>query len=189
MTVRETLSVPRRCMILFYEFARISLFVVGGGLVIVPAAQEVFLQKRRWFSEDELSDLLTVVQTVPGFLAGNAAVYIGYRAAGVAGGAAALFGALLPPLVIIVAIASGLAAVGTGHPMVRGAFTGVVAAVTGMVAALVWKNGKKTQKSLFAWVVAACCFVGMVWLRMNPGGLMLLAAVAGIVYTACRKKV
>ncbi len=187
-TAEETVvltSIPerRRCWVLFYEFCKISTFVVGGGLVIIPAAQNVFGRQRHWVDEDKMVDLVALTQSVPGILACNAAIFIGYHVAGFRGALSALIGSVLPPFLIISLIASGLTAIGTSHPWVQGAFTGTISCVTGMVLAMVIRTGKRTQRSVFAWCVGLGCFVGMVYFNLNPAWLILASVAAGIAYT------
>ncbi len=180
MNALDSLPAARRCWVLFYEFVRISTFVIGGGFVIIPASLDIFCRKRRWITEEESLDLIAMTQSVPGVLACNAAIFIGFRVAGFRGALSALWGAVLPPLVIITLLASGLAGLDRDNAVLRGMFTGVIAGITGMVLALVIRNGRKTLLSPFAWLVGLGCFCGVALLRLSPGWLILLAVAAGI---------
>ena len=60
-------EIPRRKRlgILFWEFFKIACYVVGGGFAILVAAEDIFVRKYRWMRENELSDMLAMIQTVP----------------------------------------------------------------------------------------------------------------------------
>ena len=63
--------------LLFFNFFKIALFVVGGGYAIILAAEDIFIRKLHWLRDGELMDMLAIIQTIPGLMAGNAAIYVG----------------------------------------------------------------------------------------------------------------
>ena len=106
MTTEITaLSKFTKCRMLFWGFFKIAALVVGGGYAIVPAAENEFIHRKKLLTEDELLDMMAIIQSLPGIIAGNAALYIGYRAAGVWGALTALLGVATPSTVIILLIA------------------------------------------------------------------------------------
>ena len=105
----ELTSQPRGKVLwlLFYHFFKIALFVVGGGYAILLAAEEIFVKRLHWLKDGELMDMLAIIQTIPGLLAGNAAIYVGYRSAGRLGALVALTGVALPSFLVITIVAMG----------------------------------------------------------------------------------
>ena len=69
---------------LFFEFAKVGLFSVGGGLATIP-----FLQKMGdatgWFTNAELTMMIAVSESTPGPMGVNMASYVGFTTAGVVG--------------------------------------------------------------------------------------------------------
>ena len=102
---REALA---RDLMLFGAFFRIAAVVVGGGFAIIAAAEEEFVRRRKLLTADDILEMVTITQTVPGIVACTAAIYIGYRVNGKAGAFAAALGAVLPSLIIIMLIAAGV---------------------------------------------------------------------------------
>ena len=90
----------KKLLRLFWEFFKISLFVVGGGYAIIVVADEVFGRKLKWLKEGELLDHLPVFQMVPGLIAGNTAIYTGLKVAGRLGAVVALVAVALPSFLI-----------------------------------------------------------------------------------------
>lgn len=91
-------------IILFWEFFKIGLLAIGGGLVTIPFLYDLS-EKYNWFSSNELMDMIAVSESTPGPIGVNMATYAGFKAAGIIGGIVATLGLLLPSLVIIVMIA------------------------------------------------------------------------------------
>lgn len=92
---------------LFYEFFKIGLFSVGGGLATLPFLA-VLSSKYGWYTTSMLADMLAISESTPGAIGINMATYSGYYAAGVLGGIVATLSLTLPALIIIVAIAKFL---------------------------------------------------------------------------------
>ena len=175
-------SKARMLWLLFWEFFKIASFVVGGGFAILIVAEDVFVKKYHWLRDGELSDMLALIQTVPGLTAGNIAIYTGYRIAGTAGALLALTGVAMPSFIVITAIAAGFSALPLDHYIVQGAFTGVRTAMAGlMLVALVqlWKGSLRypLQYAVFiAGIIAVSLF------HLNPGWLIGTALILGPVW-------
>ena len=171
----------RKLRLLFSGFFKIAALVVGGGYAILPVAEQEFVHRRKMLSETELLDMLAVVQSLPGIIAGNAALYIGFRAAGVAGALIALLGVVTPSVLIILAIALFLQSADLTHPAVQGAFLGAQAAITGLIAATAVRMTKKVVKGWFSALLAVSAALAAMVFRVSPVWIILAGAVLGIV--------
>lgn len=184
MKMPAPLSRPslQRSWQLFWIFFRMVSLVLGGGYAIIAAAREEFVERRHWLNDDDFADMAATIQTVPGLLACNAAVYLGWRLNGWIGALAALTGAVLPSFFVIVAVAVVLSQV--RHclelPRVQGAFKGVVACISGIIIAAGLKLRKKSVRNLFDWLVAAGSFAGLTFFRIPAVRLIVSAIVLGI---------
>ena len=169
-------------LILLWSYVRITTLVIGGGYAIIAAAQEEFVRRRHWLSEDDVIEMITVTQTVPGILACNSAAYIGWRLGGFAGAVAALIGSALPSLLIIMAIAAAISQVqgAINHPAARGAFIGLISCIVGMVAATALRMWKKTLREPLSYCIAAFAFIGLSVFKWHPTLLIGAAIVAGV---------
>lgn len=70
---------------LFYVFAKIGLFTLGGGLAIITLVQQEMLS-RGWLSQREFLDILGIAQSTPGPMGINTATFTGWRVAINSGG-------------------------------------------------------------------------------------------------------
>ena len=182
----------KRDAVLFWSYFKIAALVVGGGYAILAAAQREFVSKRGWMTEDDVIEMVTVTQTVPGIIACNTAAYIGWKIDGWRGAACAVAGAVMPSFLIILLIATGMTWLADffSAPATLGAFTGVTSAVAGMVAVTGIKMRKKTVKNIEAAAIALICFFAITFFRVSPPFMILFAMIAGIVleFFSRRKK-
>ncbi len=91
----------QKLWILFKSMFILSSCTFGGGFVIVSLMKKKFVEELKWLEEDEMLDVTAITQSSPGPLPVNASVIIGYRMAGIAGSLSAIFGTILPPMIII----------------------------------------------------------------------------------------
>lgn len=179
----------KKLWLLFFTFAKIAALVLGGGLAMLPVIEETFVKKKKLLTGEEILDVVALTQTVPGIIAANAAVSIGMKVAGFAGALAALAGAVFPSFVIILSIAMIYPELSPDNRFYLGAFAGIRAGVTGMIAVTAWKLGKNTLKGRFE-AVAAAIFLAAALYGINPGYIILAAIVTGVVYCRiCAKRV
>ena len=71
-------------LLLAWEFFKIGLFIIGGGLAALPMLFQL-ADKYDWFTAAQLSDMIAISESTPGPLAVNMATYAGFTAAGVPG--------------------------------------------------------------------------------------------------------
>lgn len=86
---------------LFVSTFTLSAFTFGGGFVIASLMKRKFSDELGWFSEEEMLDITAIAQSAPGPIPVNASVIIGYRIYGFIGSLVAVFGTILPPMIII----------------------------------------------------------------------------------------
>ncbi len=182
MEQAETTSRKKAIWILFFEFFKIATFVVGGGFAILIVAEDVFAKRHKWLREGELSDMLAIIQTVPGLTAGNIAIYAGYRVAGFWGALAALTGVALPSFLVITFIAMGFGMIPMDNKLIQGAFLGVRTAMAGLtfVALLrIWNGSVRDKVQILLFLAGVFAIVAF---HLNPGWLIGGSLLFGVVY-------
>ena len=93
--------------ILVWEFFKIGLFAVGGGLVTVPFLFNL-IDVYHWFTAQELTDMIAISQSTPGPVGINMATYAGFKVAGWGGGIVATLSEVLPSLIVVYFLARAL---------------------------------------------------------------------------------
>ena len=165
---------------LFFEFFKISLFVVGGGYAILAVADRVFSGKLKWTKESELIEELPVLQMIPGLIAGNTAIYVGHKMAGRLGAAVALVAVALPAFAIFLAVTCGLAYLPMGNPWLEGALTGARCALTGILVGTVWKAWRKNVSGLYGPFAACAATAAILVFGVNTALVLLVAMLFGL---------
>ena len=86
---------------LFKSTFLISAFTVGGGFVIIPLLKGKYVDEYHWINDKDTLDMVAIAQSMPGVIAVNSAVILGYRMAGVLGTLVALVATVLPCLITL----------------------------------------------------------------------------------------
>jgi chromate transporter len=118
---------------LFWEFFKIGLFAVGGGMATLPFLQRLS-ESTGWYSQSLITDMIAISESTPGPIGINMATYVGYNVGGVLGGVVATMGEILPAIIIVVIVSRYLEKF-RGSKLVDSAFYGLRPAVTGLIAA------------------------------------------------------
>lgn len=178
----------RTLWLLFWEMVKIALSVVGGGYAILAVADEVFSKKLKWTCEGEVIEQLPIFQMVPGIIAGNTAIYIGRKVAGVSGAIAALIGVFLPSIIVFSFVCAGYKMIPFGNVYLDAAFLGLRAALTGIIAAMIIRGWKKSVDSPLAFSVMLLALLAIGPLKFNPAIVVAVAAVFGIIVCHLSKR-
>ena len=170
----------RNLWLLFRTFASIAALVVGGGLAMLPVIEETFVTRKKLLSRDELLDMVALTQTVPGIIAVNSAVYVGWKVAGFTGALCAAAGVITPSFLVILIIAMIFPDLSPDNVLLKGAFAGVRAAITGMIAVTAYNTLRKSVKRSVDAVFVAAAFVLCTLFRVNPAYIICAAMPAGL---------
>lgn len=184
-TGEKQLNNKGNCRSLFWEFLKIGLFTIGGGMAMIPQLQHVVVNEKGWLEEDEMIDCIAISQALPGIIAINAATYIGTKLKGFKGALSATLGVVTPSFIIIILVVTVLDSIGD-NTYVQGAFTGIKAAVCGLILVTVIRMGKKILRSVFAWVLALLAFAAIIIFGINAIWAILAGAVLGVIYNAAK---
>lgn len=122
---------PRSKTDLMTTFATISLQGFGGVLTII---QRELVEKRGWLTQKEFTEDWAVSQILPGGNVVNLCIILGNRYFGWRGSVVALGGLLLPPLLLVLFLATAYNQ-WVHLPQVAGAVRGMGAAAAGLIAA------------------------------------------------------
>lgn len=170
---------------LFWEFFKLGLFTIGGGMVMLPLIQNLVVEKKGWMTEEEAVDCMAIGQSLPGVIAINMATYIGRQKKGFFGALCATVGVILPSFLIIILIVELLTHIGDST-YVSGALTGIKAAATGLIGFSAFKIGKKILKGTFSWMLAGGAFVAIVWKGISAVWVILAGIAFGLLATKWR---
>ena len=165
--------------LLFKSTFIVSMFTVGGGYVIIPLLKAKYVDEYKWISEDETLNMVAIAQTTPGIMAVNTAIMLGYRMAGVAGALTGMFATILPPLMIIMVVATFYELIAQNEYVklvFKGMQCGATALLLSVATDLLIKQCKK--KLILPFVIIVATFAANIFFDVN---IMLLVAIDGII--------
>lgn len=168
---------------LFKSTFLISAFTIGGGFVIIPLLKAKYVDEYGWINDKETLDLVAIAQSMPGVVAVNAAIILGYRMGGIPGTLTALLATLLPPLVTLSLIASCYTMVVDNfyvNALLKGMQCGATALIVDVAVDLVKKQGKK--KLLIPIAITAMTFIAAFFFDVNVMYLVLIDGIIGYMF-------
>ena len=169
-------------MELFLLFLKLGAFTIGGGVAMIPLLQHSLTEDKKWFSTEEIVDIIAVCQSLPGVIAINMATYVGYKKKGFIGSVVATIGVTLPSFVMILLIAAFISNLGD-NPVVNGAMAGLRAAALGLVLVAIIQMSSVVFKGLYQVALALLAFVLIAVFNINTAYVILLFALLGIAVT------
>ncbi|HET7788310.1 MAG TPA: chromate efflux transporter [Myxococcales bacterium] len=174
---------PARTRPALQRIVRASLWLgvlgFGGGLSVLANIRALVVERRRWLTEREFANTVTVSQMLPGGAAANALAYIGLRFHGARGALAAYAGFIFPGWACVMGLAWAYVHFGT-TPDVETILGGFNAAVVGIIAAITIKMVRTSVGRLWQMAVAAGALFMTVAGNAPPGEVALLSIVTGI---------
>ncbi|MDA8108071.1 MAG: chromate transporter [Betaproteobacteria bacterium] len=160
---------------------RLGTLGFGGPVALVGFMHRDLVERRKWISETDYKEGLTLAQLMPGPLAAQLAIYLGYVHYGIAGATLVGVAFVLPSFLMVVALGAAYVAYG-GLTWMQSVFYGVGACVIGIIAISAYKLTTKSigrDKLLWAiYLVAAAIVVitekELVWVILSAGVLTWL---------------
>ena len=180
---------------LFFEFAKVGLFAVGGGLATIPFLQDIGA-RTGWFTDVDLTTMIAVSESTPGPMGVNMATYVGFETAGLPGAVLATLGLITPSVIVIIIIAGFLQKFHQSKTVdavffgLRPASTALIAAAGLSVALSVLFTFQGPESCVFtvhwpALILAAAVFVCMRYTplkKLHPVAFIAIAAITGAVF-------
>ncbi|MBQ9732459.1 MAG: chromate transporter [Alphaproteobacteria bacterium] len=165
--------------LLFYEFFKIGLFAIGGGLVTVPFLFDL-ADEYSWYSAKELTDMIAISESTPGPIGVNMATFAGFSVAGVWGGIIATLGLVTPSLIVIIIIAR-LMDKYSCNMRVHNILAGIRPAVLALILFAGIEIAKISITNLLSGLVLAILVVLIRFWKKSPIFYLCVSAILGIV--------
>lgn len=172
---------------LFITMLKVGALTFGGGYAMVPLFKDEFVRKHGWITEEDMVNMIALSQTVPGAIAINCGILIGYRLKKLRGALVAIAGIVLPSLIVLTAVTYLYQAFVT-NPYVAGALRGIRAAVVALLVSAFLSFMKPFYKDWLAVAAFAVAFALSLVFDINSILIILGGIVFGIVAGLWRVK-
>jgi len=171
----------KKALLVFWSFFKIGLFTFGGGYAMISVISAELVERRKWITQEDMTDMLIISEMTPGAIAVNSATFVGYRVAGVLG----TLGVVLPSLIIITVLSFFV------HYLeevawLAAAFKGIQAVVVVLIVNAMVKFFKQLDKNWQSYLIAAAALIVTLLTDFNVIFLILAGGIYGIVYTLAR---
>ena len=176
---------------LFYTFAKIGMFTIGGGYAMIPLIEREIV-KKKWMSENELCrqnisneefmEMFALTQSLPGVFAVNISIFVGYKLHKVIGSLVCALATILPSFVIMMLIAMFFARFQDNEVMIR-IFNGIRPAVVALIL-FPCISAVRALKLKYIQLMAPLIATVLIWqFGLSPIYVVLAGIAGGLVYT------
>lgn len=160
-------------------FSGMSLTLFGGGYVVIPALNEMFVTNLAWLSSPEFADGIAIGQVTPGPIFISAA-FIGYKVLGVAGAVIATLSFFTPPALLMLLCSRFLDGIRQSQA-IKAVFKGVRPAVIGLIFAAIPSVGKNMPLTWLPILMLAATIYLSLKYKVSPVYLIAGAGLFGFV--------
>lgn len=164
----------------FMIFVKIGAILLGGGYVILPIMQNEFVDKRHLIEREELINYFAISQSLPGIVAANISMFVGYKLLGKKGAVAGMLGIIFVPFWCIILLASVLNLF-LNNIHIQGIMWGIGVAVVALILLTtreVWKN---SERDLFFHLIFLLSLISLLLFKLSPIQAILIFSVVGVI--------
>jgi chromate transporter len=147
----------------------------GGPVALAGFMHRDLVEKRRWIDEEEYGLALALAQIMPGPLAAQLAIALGYFQRGILGATAVGLAFVVPSFLMVVAISIAYVRYG-GLWWMQALFYGIGAAVIAIIAIAAYKLARSTNKrDPLLWAIFGVLALVTVWAQAELAEFFVLA--------------
>ena len=133
---------PASLPTLFWIFFKIACTSFGGFMAMIAVVENEVVTRRKLLPHTDMLDGISLASILPGPVAVNLVVYVGYRLRGGVGALVSALGAVLPSFAFIVILSVAYFQWGQ-VPAINKLFMGFIPAVTAIIVSTAWNMGRK----------------------------------------------
>ncbi len=165
-------------------FLRLGAIGFGGPVALVGYMQRDLVERRRWIDDEEYKLGLSLAQIMPGPLAAQLAIAIGYFAHGILGATSVGLAFVAPSFLMVIALSLLYVEFG-GLWWMEALFYGVSAAVIGIIAIAAYRLARKVNgRDPLLWVIFGALFLVTTVVQAELAEFFLLAGIVVLLIKA-----
>ncbi len=172
---------------LFLLFVKIGAILLGGGYVILPVMKSEFVEKNNLISEDELIDYFAISQSLPGIIAANISIFVGYKLRRTLGALVAVIGVTFAPFWSIILLAAIISKY-LQTDFMQGLFWGVGVGVMVLMISASREMWAKAFSDRFAYVLFVLALSCILFFNISPALIVISSALIAVIFKSIIRK-
>jgi chromate transporter len=166
---------------LLLYFLRLGSIGFGGPVALVGQMERELVGERGWLTKEQMREAIAICQSLPGPLAIQVGIYVGYLRGGFWGAWIGGWAFIFPNFVMVAALGALYVYLGDLKP-VTAIFYGVSPAVIALILHSCYRLAKLGMEDWLQWVIALACLAVTVILQAEVALLFIGAGIVGILY-------
>lgn len=166
----------RKLLLLFLKIGATSF---GGYMALVSHVQDNVVEKKKWLSQEEFLDGVTLAQMLPGATGINVVTYVGQKLSGAAGGILSMLAVIAPSFILMV-ILSELYLRYRYMPQIEIFLAGVNPAVIALILVVAIRLGRQSIRSVRDVGMAVTGLAFTVFFKGNFALVILVIGLLGV---------
>jgi chromate transporter len=160
-------------------FLKLGATGFGGGVAVIAQVRRLVVRERRWLSEEEFLDAVSLAQSLPGANAANAITYVGLKLGGIRGALVSVGSFILPSFLFMIALTIAHTYL---HqlPDAQRVFQGFNAAVVGLIAATISRLGKTAVQQQWHLELGVAVAFMLIFTQTTVVEVVLVAGMIGV---------
>lgn len=163
---------------IFWTFAKIGAFTIGGGIPMIAAIKKELVE-RKWLNDEDFIDIITLAQTAPGLFAVNISILTGHRLRGTKGSVVATIASCLPPFLIILGVAIFFTSFKDNEYVIR-AFKGIRPVVVALIGVPMIDMIKATKMRWWSWAIVIASLTLVCFMKVSPIYILICVIVISL---------
>jgi chromate transporter len=143
------------------------------------AAIKSELVERKWLTDEDFIDIITLAQTAPGLFAVNISILTGHRLRGTKGSIVATIASCLPPFMIILLVAIFFTTFKDNEYIIK-AFKGIRPVVVALIGVPMIDMIKATKMRWWSWVIVVSSMTLVCFLKVSPIYILICVIVMAL---------
>jgi chromate transporter len=169
-------------------FLKLGITGFGGGVAMIAQIRQLIVRQRRWLSEEEYLDAVSLAQSLPGANAVNAITYIGLKLDGLRGAIVSVGSFVFPSFLMMIALT-----IAHNHliafPDAQRVFQGFNAAVVGLIAATTARLGKTAVQQQWHLELGVVVAFLLIFTQTTVVEVVLIAGLTGVFINSYKTRV
>ena len=171
---------------IYKTFVKVGTILIGGGYVILPILKNEIIDNKNWITENELIDYYAISQSLPGLIAANISIFVGYKLRGKIGALMSTLGIITAPFICINILATIMAHI-INFPALKGVLWGVSIGVIVLILSSILELWKKAITDKFTFIMFLVFLIAILKFNISPTPIILFSIIIGICYNSIKR--